>query len=758
MKKFLFTLASLFVAGTAFANSFLYLDKLEVTEDMIGTEIEVPVKAHFEEYVSAWDATIRMPEGLTIVDFMNGADMTVSYFNQRGRAMTVDGAVTTNDNQHFIAIISATTSGYYQAEDGTWVNYGQLKWEPGDYDEMMILYVQVSAIPTGDAYVTTVPAAGADPRDIPLATTKDGATDLPWGWTPGEEPQPAPEPTFREADGKLYAECEGHEVVLMLGDKAVDNPYTLPEATFVEQVLNFTAYTVANADESENSAEVPYQVTIAAKDNAKAPAPTFRVEDGKLYAESAQGLDVVMMLNGDECENPYTLPTENTSYTEDIVLNFTAYAVADGVNYNINSDNATYEHVVAHLTKKAVESPSIMITDRTDETITISIFPDENTDGELEYEATPAPGAKATELVYTRGDADYTVTVKARTLEGPTCLASDWAEETFTIEKKPAPEVTKTPSVTYSYENGELNVWAYGSDDDAVYTLYCDGVEYTGEMPIAYDIYEGYNHTWTATAIAPGKTVSEMSAECKINIPAEEKVYITPDPEFGTPVVNVYNVTVPVTGEGHLVITVTLGEKTLNFEGDNAVNVVIPRGEYDDFAIINATATPTVPDGFDSVQPGQATSGLIDIPALVYTETPNINVNYGKAEWNEDGTVKKDGRYAEVTITSEDGAVIEYSLDGGKTWLTYDGMILIEGEGEYEVMARATATGKATAENSAPVVITKATGVNELVNGKAVAGVRYFNMAGQEMKEANGVTIVVTTYTDGTTSAVKVIK
>ena len=50
------------------------------------------------------------------------------------------------------------------------------------------------------------------------------------------------------------------------------------------------------------------------------------------------------------------------------------------------------------------------------------------------------------------------------------------------------------------------------------------------------------------------------------------------------------------------------------------------------------------------------------------------------------------------------------------------------------------------------------TGVNELVNGKTVAGVRYYNMAGQEMKEANGMTIVVTTYTDGTSSAVKVMK
>jgi len=49
-------------------------------------------------------------------------------------------------------------------------------------------------------------------------------------------------------------------------------------------------------------------------------------------------------------------------------------------------------------------------------------------------------------------------------------------------------------------------------------------------------------------------------------------------------------------------------------------------------------------------------------------------------------------------------------------------------------------------------------GINEAVTGKQVAGVRYYNMAGQEMSEANGLTIVVTTYTDGSSSAVKVMK
>ena len=50
------------------------------------------------------------------------------------------------------------------------------------------------------------------------------------------------------------------------------------------------------------------------------------------------------------------------------------------------------------------------------------------------------------------------------------------------------------------------------------------------------------------------------------------------------------------------------------------------------------------------------------------------------------------------------------------------------------------------------------TGVNDVAVGKQVAGIRYFNVAGQEMAAPSGLTIQVTTYTDGTTSAVKVIK
>ena len=55
-------------------------------------------------------------------------------------------------------------------------------------------------------------------------------------------------------------------------------------------------------------------------------------------------------------------------------------------------------------------------------------------------------------------------------------------------------------------------------------------------------------------------------------------------------------------------------------------------------------------------------------------------------------------------------------------------------------------------------VYPKPTAIDEINTAKSVAGVRYFNMAGQEMAQPSGLTIQVTTYSDGTTSAAKVVK
>ena len=56
------------------------------------------------------------------------------------------------------------------------------------------------------------------------------------------------------------------------------------------------------------------------------------------------------------------------------------------------------------------------------------------------------------------------------------------------------------------------------------------------------------------------------------------------------------------------------------------------------------------------------------------------------------------------------------------------------------------------------IYLDKNVAVDELNSEKTVANVRYYNVAGQELAQPEGMTIQVTTYTDGTTNTTKVVK
>ena len=116
-----------------------------------------------------------------------------------------------------------------------------------------------------------------------------------------------------------------------------------------------------------------------------------------------------------------------------------------------------------------------------------------------------------------------------------------------------------------------------------------------------------------------------------------------------------------------------------------------------------------------------------------------------------------------VEINETEPSTIYYRVqfpDGTwSEWAEYTEILSFTGNGKYRVEAYAVAPGKAESyEIAYEFVVSPFTGIAEMNADKAVAGVRYFNMAGQEMQQAEGLTIVVTTYTDGTTSTMKVMK
>ena len=119
--------------------------------------------------------------------------------------------------------------------------------------------------------------------------------------------------------------------------------------------------------------------------------------------------------------------------------------------------------------------------------------------------------------------------------------------------------------------------------------------------------------------------------------------------------------------------------------------------------------------------------------------------------------------FVEINPTDE-GSVIYYRVlypgaEEYTEWEVYTDILAFEGDGKHRVEAYAVAPNKLPSEEIAyEFVVAPITGIDEMMSGKTISNVRYFNMAGQEMTEANGITIVVTTYTDGTTDAVKVVK
>lgn len=92
-------------------------------------------------------------------------------------------------------------------------------------------------------------------------------------------------------------------------------------------------------------------------------------------------------------------------------------------------------------------------------------------------------------------------------------------------------------------------------------------------------------------------------------------------------------------------------------------------------------------------------------------------------------------------------------------WAEYEETLAFTTTGNYSIEAYAVATGKLPSDVvSTDFALDPATGVSEMSTGKTVTAVRYFNAIGQEVQQPQGLTIQVTTYSDGTSSAVKVIK
>ena len=101
----------------------------------------------------------------------------------------------------------------------------------------------------------------------------------------------------------------------------------------------------------------------------------------------------------------------------------------------------------------------------------------------------------------------------------------------------------------------------------------------------------------------------------------------------------------------------------------------------------------------------------------------------------------------------------KYNDNEWTEWAPYDGVLGFAEVGIYEVEGRAKAPGKEWSEaTSVTFSVSTSSGIDEISGNKDIVSVRYYNMTGQEMAQPQGMTIKVTTFADGTTTAEKLMK
>ena len=182
MKKFLFTLAALLVAGTAFADSYLYVAKTDYANATPG-DLVIPVRAHYEELVSAWQADFTFPEGMTFIGAEQGADMNLEYMNRMGRTTSLKAPLYGSEENPTRFITAVADAGYWNnPETGAIESYGSVKWAVGDYEEMLLLYVTVTnEYQGGDISIHFAPACGEEKRPANMVGIRSDAKviDMP---------------------------------------------------------------------------------------------------------------------------------------------------------------------------------------------------------------------------------------------------------------------------------------------------------------------------------------------------------------------------------------------------------------------------------------------------------------------------------------------------------------------------------------------------------------------------------------------------
>ena len=711
MKKFLFTLAAILMAGSMCAGEYFVCQDFEIPQDKIGKNVNIDVKAHFDAYVSAWLTEIFLPENVSLVGVKKGADMTLTFLDEFGDETSIAPDITRQGTKLIVAVMAAQYS-----EDGEM--YGVAKWAPGDYDQMMIMVVKCTEeFQGGEVKLVTDFSCGQDTRpeineNRSSQRAGEGISQLTVEGAGPVEPEVTEKPaiTWEEVEGGVQVTATGNgHICLYVEDILVAEgegtaTYFI-ESTELEEEYGVSATAQEEGKEvSEYAVETVYVPGLPVVPEVTAtPEIKFEINEEEQYVDIwAEGEGTIKLyIDGFEVANHFHYAFQDE---EDVVV-VTATAQEEGKEI---SETAEMEITIP--AKPVVPQPEVTATP------TITVDEDYNLIVEGEGEIHVYVDGEEVELPYTFEQAEEDVTyVITATAQEEGKEISEVARYEVTIPGTgiipEEPYETPAPVVTVEETEDAVVITATGEGVINIYVKEMNRDEEpivnepvaTGEGEATYSIMKGEEakiYAVWATAQRDEEALVGISETQYVDVPALEPV--TPEDPHAT---------------GYWLVTYTL-------DGEEV---------WDEFIFDKDNYTMILPLDYDTY--GKFAYPIEPRPNIYFRVVAN-GVDLGAVDEN---TLAELGNALLNPTTEGDNL---FYLEEGLGHIYNMGLFIDPNDGQIYVYA----------------AIAGYTDVTELNADKAVAGVRYFNMAGQEMQEANGVTIVVTTYTDGTTSAVKVMK
>ena len=481
MKKFLFTLAALFMMGTAYADNVVNMPDRNVTTEL-GTQITIRMDAEFDNYVSAIRVIFTgIPEGVTLDSFAWGNGAKITYLNAEGDEDTYRPSLMTNYEYVGGPLMLAASQEMAYLEDGTYG--GVAHWAPGTHADFLRVKFTIAADFKGGTLTwTNEPSAGGwnngENNNCPQGSFHTRSCEFTVDG--GQDPVVAPEPTIGyDENGNVVATCEGHTTVLMLNGQEeaniVGQPYELVQ-TWEPQTLNFYAYTVAGAEEDENSAIVgPFVVEVPALQPTAAPAPVISLDDNGDVIATAEGHTVQLYLNGNPVDQPYELPAATW---ETQVLSFTA-VTQPGEHETATESAEPFVVTIDPLQPQPATAPEIVV----ENGFVTAVAEGHQTvlmlDGQVVNQPYELPAA---------GEEDVTLHFSAYTIPGEHETQSETVYKDVVVEAAPVVTPTHTcerpncsytisgeQEVTVSMHNNQLGATVYYTITLADGTVYASG-------------------------------------------------------------------------------------------------------------------------------------------------------------------------------------------------------------------------------------------------------------------------------------------